>query len=343
MSRWFHKAWQLGCVGALVSQLGCMTSKTETPSEIGLPASMTAQLPTTPAQPDELPRKQAVQASLAVAQNLDRAKNDEGAIEQYEKVLKLDAHNLVAWRRLAVLYDRKNEFSKADAFYKKVAAAQPRDADLFNDWGYSYYLRNNWTEAEGKLRKALEIEPKHARAHSNLGLVLGQQGKYAEALKMFREAEVSEAEAHCNLAFVYLTQGKLEEAKAECHVARKDDPACLKAQEMLARLEPPPQEGAKPKNGTHPLYADEKRAKALALAAEARVKLSTAETSPATLGQPGNIAPGEALPAPGGPGKPDYRSPSGISWVPVAKTPPAPPPPPAPQGQGVPGTVTFDP
>src|SRR5262249_9711551 len=186
----------------------------------------------------------------------------------------------IAWRRLAVLYDRKNEFSKSEAFYKKVAAALPRDADLLNDWGYSYYLRNNWTEAESKLRKALEIDRKHARAHSNLGLVLGQQGKYAEALSMFRESDISEAEAHCNLAFVYLTQGKFDDAKAECLQARKTDPSCSKAQEMLARLDQPPETGggaaAKAKNTAPSLGPDEKRAKALALAGQARAKLRAA-------------------------------------------------------------------
>jgi Flp pilus assembly protein TadD len=344
MGRWHRKAWQLACLGALVAQVGCMTTgKTDSPSELGLSPSMTAEAPTTQAQPDELPKKQALQASLAVAQNLDRAKNDDGAIEQYEKVLKLEPQNLIAWRRLAVLYDRKNEFSKSDAFYKKAAAAQPRDADLLNDWGYSYYLRNNWTEAESKLRKALEIDKKHARAHSNLGLVLGQQGKYADALKMFREAEISEAEAHCNLAFVYLTQGKLEEAKAECTQARKADPSCSKAQEMLAKLDRPPEAAggavAKPKNAAQGLAPDEKRAKALALAAEARAKLGATEAGPA--GPPVADAPGSLLAE--APGKPVYRSPSGISWVPVPKSSSAPPPPAAPEDQGVPGTATFDP
>jgi Flp pilus assembly protein TadD len=322
------------------------TGKTDSGSDLGLSPGIAAEAQAPSAQPDELPKKQALQASLAVAQKLDRAKNDDGAIEQYEKVLKLDATNLMARRRLAVLYDRKNEFSKADALYSKLAAAQPRDADLLNDWGYSFYLRNNWSEAESKLRKALEIDHKHARAHSNLGLVLGQQGKYAEALKMFHEADITEAEAHCNLAFVYLTQGKVDEAKAECHHARQADPTCSKAQEMLSRLDPPPEaataSAGKAKAGDHPLSSDEKRAKAQALAAEARAKLAAAENGHASLGTPGNVASGDVPPEGEAPAKPVYRSPSGISWFPVAKTPPAPPPPTPPEGQGVPGSITFD-
>src|SRR5262249_5894362 len=150
-----------------------------------------------------------------VAQEMDTAGNDEGALQQYEKILAAEPGNPIAMRRLCVLYDRRGAFEKAEPLYKKLAALHPKDADLIADWGYSCYLRagkENWAEAEKKLRRALELNPGLARAHNNLGMVLGQRERYDDALREFRVAGLSEAQAHCNLAFVYWTKYRLDEA-----------------------------------------------------------------------------------------------------------------------------------
>ncbi len=188
----------------------------------------------------ELPADQALHLCTMVARQMDQAGNDEGALEQWQKVAKLDPANQQAARRLAVLYDRSCQFSKAEAEYRKLAQANPRDAEIACDWGYSHYLRNNWNEAEAKTRQALELNPKHARAHSNLGLVLGQKGQFPEALREFQSAGLSEAEAHSNLAFVYWTKGQLEEARRECQTAVRLDGGCTRAKQMLAALDQPP-------------------------------------------------------------------------------------------------------
>ncbi len=220
--------------GFLVGLSGC----------IGMSKVSDATLPTPPAQAqrheEELPPDLALQASLAVAKKLEQSKDARPAIEQYEKVLKRDPQNETGIRRLAVLHDRTGEFSRSDVYYEKAARNHPKDADLFNDWGYSHYLRNDWPGAEKHLRKALELNHEHAQARSNLGLVLGMQGKYDEATKLFREERLSEGEIQCNLAFCYCCQGKLEEAKAACRTATRLDPACDKARRLLATLENPP-------------------------------------------------------------------------------------------------------
>src|SRR5438045_1379620 len=129
----------LGLAGALFLQTGCVAPPLFNgfSNVSGSPAA---------AAKEELPANQAVKACLAEAQNLDKNGNEASAVEQYEKVLQLDAGNVPALRRLAVLYDRRCDFAKANAAYRKVAEARPNDADLFNDWGYSYYLRNQWGE-----------------------------------------------------------------------------------------------------------------------------------------------------------------------------------------------------
>lgn len=230
MVRIRHAGMALGLAGLLVAQTGC----------VGPTASLTtAALPAAPAAREELPKDKAILTGLAFARNLDNSGSDDAAIEQYEKVLRWCPDHPEAVRRLAVLYDRRADFSNAEAAYKKLARMHSRDADLMCDWGYSYYLRNNWREAEAKLRRALELDKRHARARCNLALVLGQQDRFDEAFQMFRQAGLEEADAHCDMAFIYWTRGKsyYDRARRECITARQLNPACGKARELLAQLD----------------------------------------------------------------------------------------------------------
>jgi tetratricopeptide (TPR) repeat protein len=229
MYRTRHAALALGLTSLLLAQAGCVATSA---------SITTAVLPAAPASHEELPRDKQIQTTLAYARNLDKSGSDEGAIEQYEKLVKIVPDHPESLRRLAVLYDRRADFSNAESCYKKLARLHSRDADLMCDWGYSYYLRNNWRDAEAKLRRALELDSRHARARCNLGLVLGQQDRFDEAFMMFRQAGLEEADAHCDLAFVYWTRGKsyYDRARRECALARQLNPACGKAQELLAML-----------------------------------------------------------------------------------------------------------
>ena len=244
---------------------------------------------------DDLSPDIAVKASLTVAQNLEKNGNEAGAIEQYEKVTQVEPNNYRVMHKLALLYDHKTEYVKSDAMFAKLAKARPQDAEVLNDWGYSLYLRNSGGEAEDKLRLALKLSPQHARARANLGLVLGQQGRYDEALATFKEV-VSDAEAHCNLAFVYWTQGHLEDVRRECKVARQTESNCKKAEAILAALERGEQRPPSRVAGNRPAVDRE----ALREMAEKTVMPPRAKPSDAT-----------------GDEQVVYRSPNGVGWIPI--------------------------
>jgi Flp pilus assembly protein TadD len=316
-----------GLAGTWVGLAGC-NGLTKIQPDMTAPTPVAAT-----AGKEELPPEQAARVCLAVAQNLDKSGNEVGAIEQYEKVLKLEAGNLHAARRLAVLYDRRCEFAKADALYAKVAKARPKDADLHNDMGYSHYQRQEWAEAEKHLRKALELDAKHSRARCNLGLVLGQQQRYDEARECFR-AVVGEADSHCNLAFVYWTQGKIDEARRECQLAEKADGTNVKAKEILAQLdrrgEAPAGRGDEP---ARPGQGRRDRELELAHALKQMNKPEAGEVCTADCKTPaGQPEAAEVV-------RPVYRSPNGTAWVPVK--PKADVQPAGPVG-GTPATITWD-
>jgi Flp pilus assembly protein TadD len=291
-------------------------------------------LPSTPTvapASGDLTRDQALKTCLTYAESLDKNGSDEAAVEQYEKVLRLSPDHPIATRRLAVLYDRRADFTRAEAAYRKLAKTHPRDADLMCDWGYSFYLRNDWKEAEAKFRRALELDKRHIRARCNLGLALGQQDRFAEALQAFREAGLDEADAHCNLAFVYWTKSRFDEAERECFLARQKNPSCSKAKDLLVQIE----EAKKPRSEHTAARSKTEDRQASRPGSTLTPGLSMPDQAIATYQLPPGWRP-KALPS---------KDTTTAKTTPIQGATPTPvvaPPAAAPASAGVQGMVTFD-
>jgi Flp pilus assembly protein TadD len=216
--------WQHSLVAGFVGMVLGGTLHAAAP--VTMPAASTGDM--TPAQ--------SAQLAADLAGSMEHMDKYADAIAQYERALSFDSINQKALRRLGVLYSRTGQFERAEVCFRNIASLQPHNANVFNDWGRSYYLRGNWAMAEKKFRHALEIEPNHRLATNNLALTLGQEKHYAEAFQMFRDGGLSDAQAHCNMAYILSTQGRAEEARSACQLARRLDPNCTKADEMLAQL-----------------------------------------------------------------------------------------------------------
>src|SRR5437588_7002547 len=93
-------------VAMLVTQVGCISLTRQEPAD-GI-----ASISTSKNQEPQLSKDQAIKASRAVAQKLDRSDDDAGAVDQYEKIQQLDPKDLHVTRRLAVLYDGRGDFAK---------------------------------------------------------------------------------------------------------------------------------------------------------------------------------------------------------------------------------------
>lgn len=120
----------------------------------------------------------------------------------YLEVLAESPNHAEAHHRLGVIADMSHDPKSADEHYAKAYSANPRDADLLSDMGYSLYLRGRLDAAEARLKEALERNPYHRSALTNLGLVYGKQGKYDAALAMFRQSG-TESEAQQNIAALF--------------------------------------------------------------------------------------------------------------------------------------------
>ena len=87
--------------------------------------------------------------------------------------------------------------------------------------------------AERSLRKALDINPKNANAHNNLGTILAERGMFPEAKVHFARAiqcEPNQGDAHKNLGALLVRQGNFEEAVVHYREAVRVNPLSFSAQ-----------------------------------------------------------------------------------------------------------------
>ena len=139
---------------------------------------------------------------------------------------------------LAVLYDIQGDSTRSLSEYRLATEAEPKNPDVFSDLGYYYYKRDNLSDAERMLRKALEIDPKHAKALTNLGMVLGAEKRFDESYQAFSKA-VGPAAANSNVGVLMAKQGRNDEARKEFHEALALDATLKQPRAFLEYLDRP--------------------------------------------------------------------------------------------------------
>ena len=75
----------------------------------------------------------------------------------------------------------------------------PNEPLVFLNWGTALFEVKRYSEANKKLKKAIELEPNNVSAHYLIGMILLEQKEYAEAIKKFKktiELEPNDATAY---------------------------------------------------------------------------------------------------------------------------------------------------
>lgn len=215
----------------LLVNAGCLTPLA---GSLTLPTSSPGDRAATEAA--SLSNKESADICVALGNDLEKTGFLGDAVIQFEKARKLDPRMTHLGPRIAVLYDKVGEERQAVTEFEQAVKRTPKDADLWNDFGYCHYNHGRWADAAACCHKALAINDKHGRASINLGLALAQQGKYADAEEVFRKV-TRPAEAKANVAFVMATRGSKDEAKKLYHDALALEPNLPAARQALASLE----------------------------------------------------------------------------------------------------------
>ncbi len=127
----------------------------------------------------------------------------------------------------------------AEAGYRRYLELVPTKSSVHSNLGVLLANQGKAEEAEREYREAIRCDPNYAPAHYNLGLLLDDQGQTQEAEREFREAircDYNYAPAHSNLGLLLANEGKAEEAEREYREAIRCDPNYAPAHSNLGLL-----------------------------------------------------------------------------------------------------------
>jgi serine/threonine protein kinase/Tfp pilus assembly protein PilF len=151
-----------------------------------------------------------------------------------------DAHNA-----RALVMQQTGDPQSAMGEIKAALALDPGNTQTLI-WQAQFYTDlNQWQAADDSFRRALRLRPNYWLAHNELGALLQFQGKYTEALREFRAANLANprnALALLNMGCIYLLLGRADEAgeRLQQSIKLKRDPTASATMAQVRRSQGKP-------------------------------------------------------------------------------------------------------
>ena len=108
------------------------------------------------------------------------------------------------WRILSAqgaVLDQMGRHAEARRYYLTALKIVPNEPSVLSNLGLSYALSHDLPDAEAVLRRAAAGHPVDPRVRQNLALVVGLEGRFAEA-EAIASADLPPAEAAANVAYL---------------------------------------------------------------------------------------------------------------------------------------------
>jgi serine/threonine protein kinase/tetratricopeptide (TPR) repeat protein len=112
----------------------------------------------------------------------------EGAEEAYRRAIALNPNYATAHDGYAMLLSARGRFDEAVEQISKAADLDPLSLIIAVHAGWPFYFARDFESAIRRFRKALELDENFVPAQGWLGMALGQQHRYAEAIDVFARA-----------------------------------------------------------------------------------------------------------------------------------------------------------
>jgi tetratricopeptide (TPR) repeat protein len=112
----------------------------------------------------------------------------EGAEEAYRRAISLNPNYANAHDGYSMLLAARGRFDEANEQISKACDLDPLSLIIAVHAGWPFYFVRDFESAMRRFRKALELDENFIPAHGWLGMALGQQHRYREALDAFNRA-----------------------------------------------------------------------------------------------------------------------------------------------------------
>jgi Flp pilus assembly protein TadD len=134
-----------------------------------------------------------------------RALADAGSYDQALDVLgRAHSPDQPDWRVLSAqgaVLDQMGRHQEAQRYYLTALKIVPDESAVLSNLGLSYALSKDLPNAEATLRRAAAHRPIDSRVRQNLALVVGLQGRFAEA-EQIASADLPPDQASANVAYL---------------------------------------------------------------------------------------------------------------------------------------------
>ena len=154
------------------------------------------------------------------------------AAKYYQEFIKQGFKDHRMFCNYGVILKNLSKSKEAELLYRKAIEINPNFAEAHSNLGVVLKNLGQLQEAELSCRKAIEIKPEFADAYSNLGNILKDIGQLKEAEISYRKAiEIKPefADAYSNLGAVLNDLGKLQDAELSTRKAIEINPEFAKA------------------------------------------------------------------------------------------------------------------
>ena len=176
---------------------------------------------------------------LIAAEQMTENGYSEEAIELYLQAESMAPRKQPLDMQLAPLLAGVGEYPESIQRYQRLLKSDPKNADLINNYAYTIMESGDVKAAEIEFRRAIKINPSLENAATNLGMMLGRQQRYGEALEILIPV-IGESAAHHNIGVVAIESGD-DVAAIEHFTKAVSLPNSSKlTHEFLAKLKGPP-------------------------------------------------------------------------------------------------------
>ena len=172
---------------------------------------------------------------LKLARVLRTVERNEEALALFERYQAMVPGDYQALAHIGSCLSAMGRFGEAETYFRQALKGLDDPVTHFN-MGLLLALTNRLDGAVGEYEKALELDPMHSDARTNLAAALARQGKLdraAHELTVLLEHDPENAGARTNLGLVLLQQGHPAAARGQLEEALRLDPGLTPAREAL--------------------------------------------------------------------------------------------------------------
>jgi Flp pilus assembly protein TadD len=159
-----------------------------------------------------------------------RALADNGDFQQaFDVLTRAHTPDNPDWRILSVqgtVLDQLGRHDEARNYYASALKIVPEEPSVLSNLGLSYVLSKDLPKAEETLRRAYASGKADARVRQNLGLVVGLQGRFAEAETIVK-ADLPAEEAAANVAYLKEMLNRKDSPRVGTNAPRIGAPATI--------------------------------------------------------------------------------------------------------------------